>query len=199
MARLYERPLREGVRWGPMADRTGRWVHLDDRRPWQHPAMNHEELRAAFTELGAADPEEWAASQTEEDINQLGRFLFLKGGWQAVVDDDDTSWIDRLVVETPEDRVQPFDGIAHALRNLLAAGADPNDLNQLVRGMQADALFQFCYLLDDSSVVDGNTYQDWGLFEVDEDGQPLAPIDGLHESVLETDPTGREMRPRTIP
>jgi len=161
--------------------------------------MDHEELTAAFAQLGATDPEDWAASQAEEDINQLGRFLFLKGGWQAVVGDDDISWIDRLVVETPPDRGEPFDGIAHALRNLLAAGADPADLNQLVRSVQAEALFQFCYLIDDSGVVDGNTFQDWGLFEIDEEGHPLEPIDALHESVLETDPTGREMRPRAVP
>jgi hypothetical protein len=34
------------------------------------------------------------------------------------------------------------------------------------------------------------------LFEVSEDGTPGRPIGGLHESVLETDPTGREMRPK---
>ena len=34
--------------------------------------------------------------------------------------------------------------------------------------------------------------------EVDEGGQPLHPIDGLHESVLDTDPTGREMRPKGV-
>lgn len=37
----------------------------------------------------------------------------------------------------------------------------------------------------------------WGLFQVDDDGPPIAPLAGLHESVLETDPTEREMRPRT--
>jgi len=37
----------------------------------------------------------------------------------------------------------------------------------------------------------------WGLFQLDGDGTPVPPcIGGLHESVLETDPTGREMRPR---
>jgi hypothetical protein len=37
----------------------------------------------------------------------------------------------------------------------------------------------------------------WGLFRVGETGDPIQPrIGGLHESVLETDPTGREKRPR---
>jgi len=36
----------------------------------------------------------------------------------------------------------------------------------------------------------------WSLVKVDDDGNVLASVNGLHESVLETDPTGREMRPR---
>jgi hypothetical protein len=37
----------------------------------------------------------------------------------------------------------------------------------------------------------------WALFEVDDNGRPLREIGMLQESVLETDPTGREMRPRS--
>ncbi len=36
----------------------------------------------------------------------------------------------------------------------------------------------------------------WALAQVDDAGNVLGGIGGLHESVLETDPTGREMRPR---
>jgi hypothetical protein len=36
----------------------------------------------------------------------------------------------------------------------------------------------------------------WGLFEVDGEGNAGRSIRGLHESVLETDPTGREMCPK---
>jgi hypothetical protein len=36
----------------------------------------------------------------------------------------------------------------------------------------------------------------WGLVQLSPDGTPVAVIDGLYESVLATDPTGREMRPR---
>jgi hypothetical protein len=37
---------------------------------------------------------------------------------------------------------------------------------------------------------------DWGFVQFDQDGLPLGSIGGLYESVLGTDPTGREMRPR---
>jgi hypothetical protein len=36
----------------------------------------------------------------------------------------------------------------------------------------------------------------WALVQIGDDGDVLGNIGGLHESVLETDPTGREMRPR---
>jgi len=35
----------------------------------------------------------------------------------------------------------------------------------------------------------------WQLFQVDESGRPTAMMAGLAESVLETDHSGREMRP----
>ncbi len=157
--------------------------------------MDQEELTATFARLGARDPEQWAASEIQEGIAQLHRYVFLKGAWQEVVDAEDDSWIDRVIANTPEDSDAPFAGIAHALRRLLDAGADRRDVHDVVRGVQAELIFGLCYLLDDSDTVEGNDVVDWGLFELDEDEQPLRPITGLHESVLETDPTGREMRP----
>lgn len=36
----------------------------------------------------------------------------------------------------------------------------------------------------------------WALMRIDDDDQPIDRIGSLHESVLETDPSGREMRPK---
>jgi hypothetical protein len=36
----------------------------------------------------------------------------------------------------------------------------------------------------------------WALVRLDAKGKPIESIPGLHESVLELDPTGRSMRPR---
>jgi len=63
--------------------------------------------------------------------------------------------------------------------------------------MQWELLFGLCYLLDDPGDVEDEVKDmAWGLFQVDEDGRPIAAISSLHESVLETDPTGREMTPQ---
>jgi len=64
--------------------------------------------------------------------------------------------------------------------------------------MQAQLLFHICYLLDDPS-IDERELADvgWALVETNADLEPTdRVIGGLHESVLETDPSGREMRPR---
>lgn len=82
---------------------------------------------------------------------------------------------------------------------MLAVGVDKQDINEVVRGMQAALLSNVCYLLDDPAIVEGNAYQAWRLFEIDDEGRPVQPISGLNESVLETGPTGREMRSRSDP
>lgn len=158
--------------------------------------MNKSELTDIFSKLGADDPEEWAESQIEEGIPQLARYIFLKGCWDNIIKDGDTSWINNQIDNTPVDSREPFSGIAHALRRLLDSGADPKDLIDLVRGAQAELLFSFCNQLDDPDSVEDNQYVNWGLVQLDDDDQPTNFISGLHESVLETDPTGREMTPR---
>lgn len=158
--------------------------------------MNKKDLVRIFKELGAKDPEVWAVSQVEEGIPQLARYLFLKGCWDNIVKDGDINWIDTQLQNTPSDSKEPFSGVAHALRRLLKSGAKPEDLSELVRGSQAELLHSICYQLDDPDSVEGNEYVNWGLVQLNEDGQPTDFISGLHESVLETDPSGREMCPK---
>ena len=79
----------------------------------------------------------------------------------------------------------------------MAAGASQDDLTTVVRVMQWKLLAGLCRLLEDpgtlESEVKGNS---WRSFQAVEDEAPTVPIGGLFESILETEPTGREMRPR---
>lgn len=158
-------------------------------------------LTAIFKALGARDPEGWARSEVNEGINQLTRFLFLRAAWKLVVPDRDTKWIDGALRPTTPNA--PLSGLAPALERLLAKGTDRADVHEVVRCMQYELLFSLCYLLEDPTWAYEDTGElrpelekiAWGLFEVDEDGEPGRPIGGLHESVLDTDPSGREMRP----
>ena len=154
-------------------------------------------LTALFRKLGASEPESWASSQVNEGIPQLARYLFLRQAWRHVVPEDDASWIDRVMESARENPDQPYAGAGHALRRLRGKGATEQELTDLVRAMQAEFLFSLCYMLEDPAIdeVEASDVM-WSLVQTDVDGNILGPIHGLHESVLETDPTGREMRPR---
>lgn len=154
-------------------------------------------LTQLFKQLGARDPEGWARSQIQEGIPQLARYLFLRQAWGLVVGEDNSSWIDGAIAAAERRPSEPFSGVGHALARLRARGATDSELTDLVRGMQAEVLSGFCYLLDDPGDL-GEVGADigWALVQVEEDGTMVDRIGGLHESVLDTDPTGREMRPR---
>jgi hypothetical protein len=157
-----------------------------------------EQLTEVFLRAGAPNPERWARSQIEEGIGQLHRFLFLRQAWHGVVSEGDRSWISKAVEAAEAHSSAPFAGVGLALKRLRDTGASESDLVDLVRGMQAQLLFHICYLLDDPSIDDRELSEvGWALVETDAEFAPTKKaIGGLHESVLGTDPTGREMRPR---
>lgn len=156
-----------------------------------------DDLTRLFRKLGAKDPESWAKSQVDEGINQLGRFLFLREAWKRVISESDHSWMDAEIARAENNPREPTTGVGLALKTLFSNGCDRQDISDLVRGMQYELLFSLCYLLDDPGQLEEEV-QDvyWGLFQVNDEGKILSQISGLHESLLETDPTGREMRPR---
>jgi hypothetical protein len=166
--------------------------------------LSYDQLVSIFRRLGARDPEAWARSEVEEGIPQLLRYLVLRSMWSCVVADGDTRWIDARVKGHDRDPNAPLAGVRSALRRLLAAGADPRDIAEVVRGMQYETLFGIAYRVNGPDIEldegpDGiPELRDvaWALFEVDSDGRPIRSIDVLHENALDTDPTGREMRPR---
>ena len=155
-------------------------------------------LTRLFFELGAPDPEGWARSQIDEGIPQVARYLFLRQAWQSIVPECDARWIDAAIARAKSHPGEPYAGAGLALSRLRAKGATDEELTDLVRAMQAQLLFSFCYLLQDpGDVEDAVADINWALVQVDDEGAVLGTIDGLHESVLETDPTGREVRPQT--
>lgn len=155
-------------------------------------------LTQLFKKFGARDPELWASSQTKEGIPQLQRFLFLRQAWRSVLEEKNLAWIDREVQRSEGYPSGPYAGVGAALKRCLTRGVPAQDLTDIARGVQAQMLFQLCYLLDDPAFAESELADfSWGLFEVDGDDKPIGPrIGSLHESVLGTDPTGREMRPR---
>ena len=152
-----------------------------------------QELCALFAKLGARNPEQWVESQLEEGIPQLARFLFLRQAWQLVVRPDDRTWLEG---EANNNASVPGSAIIPAIKRLRESGASEEDLITVVRVMQWKLLSSLCYLLDDPGDLEDEVSDiAWRLFQVNSEGEPIAAISGLHESVLETEPSGREMRP----
>lgn len=155
--------------------------------------MNEQELTELFRKLGAQEPESWAHSQITEGIPQLLRYLFLRQAWRNVVSPDDNNWMSKL---RPKEPNLPGGELGPAIDRILAAGARPEDLTTVVRVMQWRLLSRLSVLLEDPGLPEEEVADIWWqLFLVDENDNPIVPINGLIESVLETDPTGREMRP----
>jgi hypothetical protein len=155
--------------------------------------MNEQELVQLFKRLGASNPAAWAHSQASEGIPQLARYLFLREAWNLVVSDSDASWMSECCKITAN---VPGGAIGPAINRLMSGAFSPEDLTIVVRVMQWRLLSGLCLLLDGPSALEPELDNiAWHLFQVDENNCPITPISGLIESVLETDPTGREMRP----
>jgi hypothetical protein len=154
--------------------------------------MDEKSLTDLFARLGARNPAEWARSQIKEGIPQLARFLFLRQAWKLIVPDSDRSWID---AQTSVEIEKPGGAIGPALRRLSARGVDLDDLTTVVRVMQWRLLSKLCYLLDDPGDLEAEVKDiSWQLFQTDGNERPIAVMGALHESVLETDPSGKDMR-----
>ena len=155
------------------------------------------ELAALFKKVGARDPQGWASSQVNEGIPQLHRFLFLRQAWSHVLPEEAMGWVDYHIEQAEKHPGAPFSGMGAALKRAAAAGIAREDLTQIARGVQAELLCQLCYMLEDNGLTEPELEGvGWGLFQTDEEGNAVAPIYSLHESVLDVDPTGREMRPK---
>jgi hypothetical protein len=161
-------------------------------------AASKDELIALFKSLGAHAPEDWVQYLPDDPSNQLARYLFLKQAWDSVAQEGDTQWIDDAITRSNKHPAEPYAGLGLVLQKLLAAGIAHEDITELSRCLQAGMLFRVAYLLDGRAYqVKGLEHINWLLVRTDEEGNPTAEqIGGLHESVLETDPTRREMRPK---
>ncbi|MEV7422585.1 hypothetical protein [Streptomyces sp. NPDC091212] len=140
------------------------------------------------------------------------RRSFLTAVWNMVVDEDARidgypSWIESWLRGHGQENV-PGSASAAALQRILACGVDPDDLTDVVRQMQHDLVYNVCQLIDDPGLLgigldeDRSEWTDvrWELAAV-RTARPAvrAPIDGLHSSLDEFDPSGRGGEPRGRP
>lgn len=150
-------------------------------------------LTEVFRQAGAKDPESWASSQIEEGINQLGRFSFLKTITSEWLKEDDIEWVDNQIEHDFSQPGDPFSQLPKALKEMVDKNVNRETILSLIRVIQYNTLFHVCSAIDRSFEAD-TPIKSWALFEVDEDENPKETIVGLHESLLDFDPSGNEMR-----
>jgi hypothetical protein len=157
-----------------------------------------EELTALFRELGAKEPEQWAHSQVAQGYPQLLRFLFLKSAWNNIPNEGETTWIEHEIERARINPDIPYAGLGLSLARCREKGVTAEELNEIARCLRAQMLFSIGYLIDGPTSFHQSLDDiSWGLFQTNENGEPIGQqISGLHESVLEFDLTGREMRPK---
>ena len=171
-------------------------------------ARDQATLERAFIALGenTQDARAMVRGELERNSPQLARVAFLKLAWQLIIDEDarrgdELAWIESWL-RWPRTQGKPATGVGGAIERVLARGADPDDLTDIVRAMQFDLLFNLCETLDEQGLaelrasVPGDVHIGWRLYEVNASGAPTRAIESLHESVGAYDPSGREGDPR---
>jgi hypothetical protein len=149
-----------------------------------------------FKEAGAIDPESWASSEIEEGIPQLARFSFLKALTSVFLKETDLDWVNNQIEYNYSRLDNPCAQIVPALREMLDKNVSRESIIDLVRVIQFETLMHVCSTIDSGENA-GTPISNWGIFQKDEeDDNPTVEISGLHESLLEFDPSGNEMRPR---
>ena len=176
-----------------------------------------QELAGTFRDLGAGEPEVWAASEVEDDIPQLARFLFLRRLWRsagqwklppetwfaepeqtdaaAEEDDDEPTLVSASADEAGDEDAEPaFLAAQQAVERILAAGADPRDLREVARAIFLHTAFDAVSTVDEGHDPHaGEGMPGWLLTEVGGDLVLTGRvIPDLHEDLLTTEPDEAE-------
>ena len=163
-------------------------------------------------QLKARGADETSARYTEEALaaGDSGPLLLMLLGREMLADVFDEqvtsdeaarpAWIDRWRQLARSGF--PFIDVP-AMERLLAAGADPSDLTDVVRSAQMLTAYNIANLIDDP----GNALRgdldvpedivDWTLMRRDASGA-LVEVGQLHEEIMSWDPSGRGGAPRSL-
>lgn len=136
------------------------------------------ELPQRMRELGAEDPDGWAASELSEDIAQEARWLVIRQVRDAV------TWTDKSIRNLP------------GVPQLLDAGADPAVLLAAVREVARESAFAVLDVIDEGYDPDApDDAPGWALMELrTREDEEVAftgrEVGGLHEDLGFPDANG---------
>ena len=149
---------------------------------------SHDEWTRLFRKVGARDPEEWASCEVNEDLGNLVTFVFLRQMWNEIPASGDSAWLGKWMHAARE--VESAKELVAACDRLIQCGASPGDVVTVIRGALGQFLFNLTYKLDDNMVQDEELQEAarWGLWEEDENDEPVRRIGCIHELVFSADP-----------
>ncbi|TGG94874.1 hypothetical protein E4656_00125 [Natronospirillum operosum] len=129
--------------------------------------------------------------------------IFARGVWECIPDEEDSSWV-RNIAELPGS-TKPAGDYGPIIKEMLSRGISADTIARFAKIVGYETAFGLCYHLGDSTGSYENFEDDeaeeldWKLYLVDPvTDEPTGALSGVHEVLLSMDPTGRQMRPKTI-
>jgi hypothetical protein len=146
--------------------------------------------------LGASDAEEWVRSEVQENIPQLARFLVLRRLWRYIDNwrDESANYVPQFIAEAEHDPAGYFADAGLAMKRMMDAGVTAEDIGRVARMVAYEATFDVLNTIDEGYDWEaGDDLPGWVLVETHTTGEPTERyVQGLHESILSMDPSGRE-------
>lgn len=117
----------------------------------------------------------------------------------TVPSEEDVSWVRRVSALPLKN--EPLGDFGALTKRMLDCGLSEYDIARFAKIVGYETAFGLAYLLEDPAAGFSSTSNpekiSWALYRTDGGTeQPVEPLTGLHELVLQMDPSGREMRPK---
>ncbi len=160
---------------------------------------SEDDLRKKFIRLGVDDLEFCIEDELDAQANpRLAPLVLFHNIWQGAIRKGDTDWITETINHFEARKA--LEGVAatmwseeqeliDALRAITESNIDLKHITTLARRSQEHLLYHVAYTLSDSH-SDEVEFEDvnWGLFETDEEDNPIRKMNVLHEYYGLVDP-----------
>lgn len=145
-----------------------------------------EEYLETFRRIGVINPQQWAEAEVQEGLGNIPKAMFLHQAWSNIPKENDITWLETWMASAR--RAGESDVLA-ALERMINAGTSKNDIVLVIKEMMARLLYDISYLVDDPSIEDEELeHIAWGLYEENEDMEPIRRMGCVHELVYDLDP-----------
>jgi hypothetical protein len=159
-------------------------------------------LMQFLREQGCDDPEGWVQAEIEEGRAAVTKWLFLQQLWPGIIDGSvsNPSWIYRFIDQSKAAPASAFADAGRSMERIVAAGISAEDIGRVMRFAAYESVFGVLSFIDEryAQNIKGEVAmaRGWALIEINGEGVLTGrSLDGLHESLLSMDPSGREGRP----